>query len=195
MLGDRTKTPLAEIFNKVRKISGKFSPPPVLLNAGEKVVEHETVANLFASHFANISRKDPGAPGARYRQNLQDVGVDFTPPSGESYNVPFSASELETALSRCHDSLPGPDDIPYVFLRNISDTAFRFLLDLYNFIWRTGDFPSSWSVAVVLPIPKPGKDHLQPTNYQSISLTSYVCKVLEKMANERLVWYLESINF
>ena len=62
-----TKTPLAEIFNKVRGISGKFSPPPpVLLNAGEKVAEHPTVANLFASHFANISRKDPGAPRDKF---------------------------------------------------------------------------------------------------------------------------------
>ena len=34
-----TKTPLAVIFNKVRKISGKFSPTPhpILLSAGEKV--------------------------------------------------------------------------------------------------------------------------------------------------------------
>ena len=87
----------------------------------------------------------------------------------------------------------GPDDIP--FLRNMSDTAFTFLLDLYNFIWRTGDFPSSWGVAVVLPIPKPGKDHLQPTNYLPISLTSCVCKVLDNMVNDRLVLYLESVNF
>ena len=77
----------------------------------------------------------------------------------------------------------------------MSDTAFTFLLDLYNFIWRTGDFPSSWGVAVVLPIPKPGKDHLQPTNYRPISLTSCVCKVLENMVNDRLVLYLESVNF
>ena len=59
------RAPLAEIFNTVRKISGKFSPPPVLLNAGEKVGEPETVVNLFASHFVNISRKDRGASRAR----------------------------------------------------------------------------------------------------------------------------------
>ena len=88
------KTPLTEIFNNVRNISDKFSappPPPVLLNAGKKVAEAETFANLFASHFANISPKDPGAPGARYRQNLKNVGVDCTSPSGECYNIPFSA--------------------------------------------------------------------------------------------------------
>ena len=75
------------------------------------MAEPETVANLFASHFANISRKDPGAPEAKYRQNLEDVGLDSTFTGGEFYNVPFLGSHLKTALSRCHDSLPGPDDI------------------------------------------------------------------------------------
>ena len=94
-------------------------------------------------------------------------------------------------MSQCHDSSPGPDDIPYSFLRHMSDRAFNFLLDLYNMIWHTGEFPSSWAVAVVLPFPKPGKDNLQATNYRPISLTSCICKVLEKMVNVRLMWYLE----
>merc|ERR1712035_105412 len=45
-----------------------------------------------------------------------------------------------------------------------------------------------------LSIPKPGKDHLQATNYRPISLTSCLCKVLEKMVNVRLMWYLERGN-
>ncbi len=77
----------------------------------------------------------------------------------------------------------------------MSDSAFTFLLDLYNFIWNTGDFPPSWSVAVVIPIPKSGMDHLQTTNYCPISLASCLCKVLEKMVNARLMWFLESGNF
>ena len=119
----------------------------------------------------------------------------FASPGGESYNVPFSPGELMTALSQCCDLSPGPDDIPYAFLRHMTDIVFNFLLGLYNFIWRTGDFPSAWSVAVVLPIPKPGKDHLHATNYRPISLNTYICKVLEKMVNVRLMWYLESGNF
>ena len=94
------------------------------------------------SLVSSVSRKDPTAPGTRHCQGLEAVDVDFASSGGESYNVPFSPGELMTALSQCCDSSPGPDDIPYAFLRHMSDIAFNFLLGLYNFIWHTGDFPS-----------------------------------------------------
>ena len=43
----------------------------------------------------------------------------------------------------------------------------------------------------VVPIPKLGKDTSDPPNYRPIALTSCVCKVMERMVNNRLVWYLE----
>ena len=68
----------------------------------------------------------------------------------------------------------------------------KLLLNIFNYIWKTGDFPQCWSEATVIPIPKPGKDHSDPNNYRPISLTSCVCKTLERMINDRLVWYLEN---
>lgn len=191
------RTPLTEVFNRVRKISGKFSPPPppVLLHGGSTVADPQLLAGLFAEHFSGVSRRDPDSPGALHRRTLECRGVSFPPGDGEQYNVPFSPSELRAALSQCHDTSPGPDGVPYAFLRHMNDTAFNFLLALFNQIWITGDFPSIWRVAVVLPIPKPGKDHLHATNYRPISLTSCLCKVLEKMVNVRLMWFLENGHF
>ena len=40
-------------------------------------------------------------------------------------------------------------------------------------------------------VPKPGKDTSDPSNYRQIALTSCICKVMERMINSRLVWYLE----
>ena len=48
--------------------------------------------------------------------------------------------------------------------------------------------------AIVISIPKPGKDPTNPTNDRAIALTSCICKTMEQMINRRLVWYLESHN-
>ena len=61
-------------------------------------------------------------------------------------------------------------------------------------MWETGNFPESWELATIIPIPKPGKDHTEPTNYRPIALTSCLCRTLERMINARLVRYLEINN-
>ena len=58
--------------------------------------------------------------------------------------------------------------------------------------WISGDFPSDWRKAIIIFIPKPGKDPTNPTNYRPTALTSCICKTMERMINRRLLWYLES---
>ena len=49
--------------------------------------------------------------------------------------------------------------------------------------------------SIILPILKPGKDPQDSSNYHPISLTSCLSKLLEKMMNIRLMWYLEEVNY
>ena len=79
-------------------------------------------------------------------------------------------------------------------LKHLPETALDTLLHIFNGIWTTGVFPESWRLATIIPIPKPVKDHAEPTNYRPIALASCLCKTLERMINKRLVWYLESNN-
>ena len=67
-------------------------------------------------------------------------------------------------------------------------------MNIFNYIWTTGKFPDGWQYATIIPIPKPGKDHVEPNNYRPIALTSCLCKTLERMINKRLTWFLESNN-
>ena len=100
----------------------------------------------------------------------------------EEYNRPFSLDELRKLLDKAHDTACGPDDIHYQLLKHLPESALQVLLDLMNDIWETGDLPSIWKLANVIPIPKPGKDHSEPL----------VCKTMERMINARLAWFLES---
>ena len=102
--------------------------------------------------------------------------------------------EFKDVLSKAHDSSPGLDDIHYQFLKHLPDSSLSVLLKTFNDIWETGNVPKSWKEATIIPVPKPGKDNTNPNNYRPIALTSRICKTLERMINERLVWYLETNN-
>ena len=115
--------------------------------------------------------------------------IKFSSDNAEVYNKPFSMEELRDALHRAHDTSAGPDEIHYQLLKHLPDASLLRLLNIFNKIWISGDFPSDWRKAIIIPIPKPGKD---PTNYRPIALTSCICKTMERMINRRLVWYLES---
>lgn len=48
-----------------------------------------------------------------------------------------------------------------------------------------------WTESIIVAIPEQGKDLSQAQNYRPISLTCCICKLLEKIINIRLCWYLE----
>ena len=86
----------------------------------------------------------------------------------------------------------GLDQVHYQLLTHRPNSALSVLLKVYNHVWEYGCFPPSWREAVVIPIPKPGKDHSDPGNFRRIALTSCLCKTMERMINTRLMWSLES---
>ena len=127
-------------------------------------------------------------------KNNKKRSNNFTASNNEEYNSPFNITELKDAIAVSKDTATGPDDIHYQMLKHLPESALDTLLHIFNGIWTTGVFPESWRLATIVPIPKPGKDRAEPTNYRLIALTSCLCKTLERMINKRLVWYLESNN-
>ena len=58
-------------------------------------------------------------------------------------------------------------------------------------MYSEGFVPEPWKEAIVVPIPKPGKPPGKPSSFRPISLTSCKAKVMERMINNRLRWYLD----
>ena len=77
-------------------------------------------------------------------------------------------------------------------LKHLPESSLETLLNIFHYIWTTGKFPENWQYATIIPIPKSGKDPVEPNNYRPIALTSCLCKTLERMINKRLTWFLES---
>ena len=125
---------------------------------GENVSDPQRVANEFAKHFANISKKGGDRPYSQYREQLEQEQINFASLGNESYNLPFTLTEFKSALGKCNDSAPGPDDITYSMLKHVPETTLYFILGLINRIYREHNFPKLWEMAKLLPFIKPGKD-------------------------------------
>ena len=119
---------------------------------------------------------------------------DFGSLNTETYNSPFTIEELNTAISDLNNTAPGPDAIHNIILKHLPTETHLLLLDIFNHYWQTHTFPDSWHHATVIPIPKPHKDHTNPSHYRPIALTSCLCKLMEKLVNKRLMWFLETTN-
>ena len=102
----------------------------------------------------------------------------------------FTMRDLKRSLKKSNNSSPGPNQIHYEILRNLPIETLHISLDIINETWKSDTLPESWREALIISIPKPGKDYFSPVN-RPIALTSCICKTVERMVNERLVWYLE----
>ena len=66
----------------------------------------------------------------------------------------FPLEVLKISLSKAHDTASGPDNIHYQMLKHLPDPSLNILLELMNKIWLSGNFPSIWKLATVIPIIK-----------------------------------------
>ena len=134
------------------------------------------IANTLADSFSkNSTSKFRNIKNQQEKQKLK-----FTSDNTENYNSEFLLSELTDALSKAHNTSSGTDEIHYQLLKHLPVSSLLILLEIFNDIWKTGNIPKSWKEATVIPIPKPDKDHTDPTNYRPIVLTSCICKTMEE---------------
>ena len=85
----------------------------------------------------------------------------------------------------------GPDDVHPYLLKNLADTMSIPLTLIYNISIQTGSVPMIWKEGIVSALYKKGKKCL-PSNYRPITLTSVVCKILEKLIVKMIQKHLKS---
>ena len=188
-------TTLNQIWKKVQMINGKFKqhPCPTLKDInGNYIFDRKHVANILADHFANVSNPTNYTQRFQhYRQEKEQQRLNFTTRNEFSFNSPFSEVEFGAGLCSASESSPGPDSISYSMIKHCHPTMKNLILQAFNRIYTENVFPDSWTLATIVAIAKPGKDQSNPQNYRPISLTNCLCKLMEKLINVRLVWYLE----
>ena len=110
--------------------------------------------------------------------------------------LPFTVSEVLEILENLDSSKsPGPDELLPVFLKVCCKELAPVLCDIFNMFIQKGQCPASWKDANVVPIYKgSGKPKDDVGSYRPVSLTSVLCKVLEKLISVRMMDYINENN-
>ena len=182
----------------VRKITGKNIPTRLLHlkdPQGNLITDKEDIAKEIGSTFQNNSSSENYSDKfLSHKRSEENKTLNFKTNIKYNHNKRFKLRDLKRSLKKYKDSTPGPDGIHYRILKNLPNETLTILLDIINEHWDAQTFPESWREALLLPIPKPGKDHQNANNFRSIALTSCICKTVERMGNERLIHFLEKNN-
>ena len=134
------------VYSRVLKISRRYAGHPTLVSDVGGVLsapplEVGTTLNLgFPRHSsdASYSPNFRALRAAEESRPLSFVDIEEVP---ESYNIPFTMSELRFALALCGDGAVGPVGFSYPFLSYLHPTAMEFLLCFFNCVCTSELFP------------------------------------------------------
>ena len=176
------------------KLSGenkRTNPAPIETDTGKATTDTEK-ATAFTKFYTSITKNHK-------RPNI-DRGFKRLTRSLEKRNGPFESvfvekftrKELDFSLKKCKlKKAPGPDEVTNEMLVQLGDASRGILLHIINKSWETGSLPKIWKTANITPILKKDKPKSKVSSYRPISLTSCICKLVERMINRRLYSWLE----
>lgn len=159
-------------------ISAVYAPrplsSPVMVRADRPLTSHEH-ATLLVKMYAKKSTCNQLAPSPRL------IPRPKRPPP------PISMRELNTTLEEIHlGSAPGPDHIHCESLVHLPPLVKRKVLRLFNRSLISGHVPAQWKEGKIIPLLKPGKPADDPVSYRPVSLTSNLCKLMERIFAKRV---------
>ena len=132
--------------------------------------------------------------------NLDDLGISLPVFSSRTnlklHNISVTPKMIEKVITNLDLSkASGPDCIPVVVLKNCQPELSHILAEFFNKGLKKSCFPDCWMVSSVLPVFKNVGNRSTAKNYRSVSLLSVVCKIFEKLVNNRIADHLEKYGF
>ena len=180
MFGRNNDIDTKRFHNYVKRQNTVASSIPCMKNDNDCLVSSDYEKScLFSTYFASVFTQD------------NNILPDFNPICNSSLNS-FNCSindVIKTIRGLKNNSAPGLDNYTPYFLKQILAQIANPLTKMFNVSLSEGVVPSDWKTAVVTPIFKKG-DPQKASQYRPVSLTSVVCKVLERIIREQFVKYL-----
>ena len=120
------------------------------------------------------------------------------PPSKDPTGIPklddivINETTVKEAIDRCREySAPGPDEMTNKLLIELRNEIAKPLSILFRKSLDAMKIPNEWRLSNVTPIYKQKGSKADPGNYRPVSLTSNICKLMERVVNVELSDHLE----
>ena len=142
--------------------------------------KEEEMCEILNEKFQSVFVQDPYFYMANTRTNVKNIE-----------NITLKKNEIKDLLKGLDKTkAEGPDEISNWVLKECAEELCTPLLLIFQNSLRQGKLPKSWKLANVTPLYKSG-DKQNPLNYRPVSLTSVVCKLLERIIRKQWVEMLE----
>ena len=153
-------------------------PEQIHLNDVHKS-DHSEQANLFNTFF-HEQFSSPSSYDVHVDNTHTQHDIDYA-------STLFSSSRIVDILTKLNTrKAMGPDKIHGEVLKKCASTLAPALEILFTKCYVSGQLPSNWKYALVVPVHKKGSKN-DVKNYRPISLTSLVMKVMERIIRDELL--------
>jgi hypothetical protein len=145
--------------------------------------DQEAAEVLSDQYYATFTKED--------LQNIPNIDNKEleTPPLTEFQVTREKVLKLLRNLKT--DKSPGLDAMHPRILKELAETISTPLTYIFQKSVSSGQLPRQWKDAVISPIYKKG-DRKQAQNYRPVSLTSIICKLLERLVVDQIREHLEN---
>ena len=181
---------------------------PYLLSNGIKVTDMKDQTKVLADTWDNTFRTVQNNNSNWANINKVTNWVNNNRPKTASYKKvnmtrliegnpltsPITINDIKFFIRNMKKKAPGESKIGYQIIKKLPDNIIEYIANIFNACLASGYFPKKFKSAILILIPKEGKDATVPENYRPIALLDNIGKIFEKIINSRLRQFLEDNN-
>src|SRR6218665_2247613 len=186
----------AEVLNKyfssvftLEDLGNIPEPKQTCLGSGNGVTQiiYDEAAEVLNKYFSSVFTLEDLGNIPKPKQTCLGSENGLTQIIFTKENVVKQLKRLKT------DKSSGIDEIYPKFLHEVREEIGEVLAQIFNKSMQTGDILQEWRDALVVPLFKKG-NRSDPCKYRPVSLTSVMCKVMERIVKDSVVEHLNKYN-
>lgn len=160
----------------------------ILDQQGTAIRGSQEILNTFSSFYSQLYTATQTECHTELQQYLDSIALVWFSNSDREYmHQPFTLEDIkQVILSLPVDKAPGSDGLTTIFYKTYVEELAPRLLAVYEEAFEQGILPQSMRKAIVITLPKPGKDAREMDSYRPLSLINMDAKILAKLISNRL---------